>query len=546
MKVVIIGGVAGGASCATRLRRLDESAEIVILERGDNVSYANCGLPYYVGGRIEREESLTVASPGFLRARFNIDVRVRSEAVGIDTARKTVRVRERDGREYDEPYDKLLLAPGAAAKTFGWSGEGVFVLRDVADATGMAAYIREKGVKSALVAGGGFIGIETAENLAERGIAVTLAEFAPQVMPPLDPEMALLVRDELEKGGVKVMTGVGVGSVLSSADGVKVKFTDGGEGTFGMVVLALGVTPETALAKNAGIELTSLGGIKVDGTQRTSVPDIFAAGDATGVIGADGGEALVPLAGPANRQGRSAADNMAGARAENGGRVLGASVVRVFGLTAASVGRNEKQLKKVGEEYKKIYVLPFSHATYYPGAKQMTLKLLFAADGRVLGAQGVGAEGVEKQIDVVSQTMHFAGTVRDLAEAEMCYAPPYNSAKSPVNMMGFVASNVLDGLMTPVSPEEVGEDDLVLDVRTPQEFAAGHIEGSVNIPLDELRARLDEVPNSTRIVVTCAVGLRGYIAARILAGHGIKAENLTGGYRMYALAKRAGIVTNGR
>ena len=546
MKVVIIGGVAGGASCATRLRRLDESAEIVILERGDNVSYANCGLPYYVGGRIEREESLTVASPGFLRARFNIDVRVRSEAVGIDTARKTVRVRERDGREYDEPYDKLLLAPGAAAKTFGWSGEGAFVLRDVADATGMAAYIREKGVKSALVAGGGFIGIETAENLAERGIAVTLAEFAPQVMPPLDPEMALLVRDELEKGGVKVMTGVGVGSVLSSADGVKVKFTDGGEGTFGMVVLALGVTPETALAKDAGIELTSLGGIKVDGTQRTSVPDIFAAGDATGVIGADGGEALVPLAGPANRQGRSAADNMTGARAENGGRVLGASVVRVFGLTAASVGRNEKQLKKAGEEYKKIYVLPFSHATYYPGAKQMTLKLLFAADGRVLGAQGVGAEGVEKQIDVVSQAMHFAGTVRDLAEAEMCYAPPYNSAKSPVNMMGFVASNVLDGLMTPVSPEEVGEDDLVLDVRTPQEFAAGHIEGSVNIPLDELRARLDEVPNSTRIVVTCAVGLRGYIAARILAGHGIKAENLTGGYRMYALAKRAGIATNGR
>ena len=546
MKVVIIGGVAGGASCATRLRRLDESAEIVILERGDNVSYANCGLPYYVGGRIEREESLTVASPGFLRARFNIDVRVRSEAVGIDSARKTVRVRERDGREYDEPYDKLLLAPGAAAKTFGWSGEGIFVLRDVADATGMAAYIREKGVKSALVAGGGFIGIETAENLAERGIAVTLAEFAPQVMPPLDPEMALLVRDELEKGGVKVMTGVGVGSVLSSADGVKVKFTDGGEGTFGMVVLALGVTPETALAKDAGIELPSLGGIKVDGTRRTSVPDIFAAGDATGVIGADGGEALVPLAGPANRQGRSAADNMTGARAENGGRVLGASVVRVFGLTAASVGRNEKQLKKAGEEYKKIYVLPFSHATYYPGAKQMTLKLLFAADGRVLGAQGVGAEGMEKQIDVVSQTMHFAGTVRDLAEAEMCYAPPYNSAKSPVNMMGFVASNVLDGLMTPVSPEEVGEDDLVLDVRTPQEFAAGHIEGSVNIPLDELRARLDEVPNSTRIVVTCAVGLRGYIAARILAGHGIKAENLTGGYRMYTLAKRAGIVTNGR
>lgn len=546
MKVVIIGGVAGGASCATRLRRLDESAEIVILERGDHVSYANCGLPYYVGGKIEREESLTVASPGFLRARFGIDVRVRSEAVGIDTEKKVVRVRERDGREYDEPYDKLVLAPGASAKTFGMSGKGVFVLRDVNDATGLYRHITETDRKSALVAGGGFIGVETAENLVRRGLEVTLAEFAPQVMPPLDPEMAQLVADELAKNGVTVLTGVGVSSVAAEDDGVKVAFTDGREGKFGAVVLALGVAPETSLAKAAGIELAKSGGIAVDGAMRTSVPDIYAAGDAVSVIGADGKDALVPLAGPANRQGRSVADNIAGIPSSNGRKVLGASVVRAFGLTAASVGRNEKQLKRAGEKFLKVYAYPFSHATYYPGAAQMTLKLLFAPDGRVLGAQGVGADGVEKQMDVISTAMKFGGTVRDLAEVELCYAPPFNSAKSPVNMLGFIASNVLDGLMDVTCPEDVKEEDFVLDVRTPQEYAAGHIAGSVNIPLDELRERLGELPKDTAITVTCAVGLRGYIAARILAGHGFKALDLTGGYRMYATAKRAGVVKTAR
>lgn len=546
MKVVIIGGVAGGASCATRLRRLDESAEIVILERGDHVSYANCGLPYYVGGKIEREESLTVASPGFLRARFGIDVRVRSEAVGIDTEKKVVRVRERDGREYDEPYDKLVLAPGASAKTFGMSGKGVFVLRDVNDATGLYRHITETDRKSALVAGGGFIGVETAENLVRRGLEVTLAEFAPQVMPPLDPEMAQLVADELAKNGVTVLTGVGVSSVAAEDDGVKVAFTDGREGKFGAVVLALGVAPETSLAKAAGIELAKSGGIAVDGAMRTSVPDIYAAGDAVSVIGADGKDALVPLAGPANRQGRSVADNIAGIPSSNGRKVLGASVVRAFGLTAASVGRNEKQLKRAGEKFLKVYAYPFSHATYYPGAAQMTLKLLFAPDGRVLGAQGVGADGVEKQMDVISTAMKFGGTVRDLAEVELCYAPPFNSAKSPVNMLGFIASNVLDGLMDVTCPEDVKEEDFVLDVRTPQEYAAGHIAGSVNIPLDELRERLGELPKDTAITVTCAVGLRGYIAARILVGHGFKALDLTGGYRMYATAKRAGIVKTAR
>lgn len=546
MKVVIIGGVAGGASCATRLRRLDESAEIIVIERGENVSYANCGLPYFVGGKIEKEESLTVASPGFLRTRFMIDVRVRSEAVGIDASAKMVRVRERDGREYDESYDKLVLAPGAAAKTFGWSGRGVFTLRDVRDATGLAEYVRAHGVKSVLVAGGGFIGVETAENLARLGVKVVLAEFAPQILPPLDPELAVIAAGELAKNGVAVHTGTGVSSVAETADGLKVTFTDGSSEEFGAVVLALGVSPETALAKAAGAEIAADGGIAVDDFMRTSLPDVYAAGDAVSVIGAGGGETLVPLAGPANRQGRSVADNIAGGSSVNGRKVLGASVVKVCGLTAASVGRNEKQLLKDGVRFRKIYAFPFSHATYYPGAEQMTLKLLFDDEGGILGAQGVGAENVEKQIDVIAAAMKFGGTVRDLAEMELCYAPPYNSAKSPVNMLGFIACNVLDGLMPAEYAENIGGDDFVLDVRTRGEYAAGHIEGSVNIPLDELRDRLSELPSDERIIVTCAVGLRGYIAVRILLGHGFEAANLTGGFRLYTLAKKVGLVKTAR
>lgn len=546
MKIVIVGGVAGGASCATRARRLNENAEIVIFERGDNVSYANCGLPYFVGGAIAKEESLTVASPGFLRARFAIDVRVRSEVVGIDSAAKKVRVREREGREYEESYDKLVLAPGASAKTFGWGGEGVFTLRDVRDATGLSSYIREHGVKTALVAGGGFIGVETAENLARIGVNVTLAEFQPQLLPPLDPEMAVPVAEELVKNGINVRTGTGVRSVEKSKDGLKVVFSDDTTADFGIVVLALGVTPETALFKSAGGELAADGGIAVDSFFRTSLPDVYAAGDAVSVRGADGNETLIPLAGPANRQGRSVADNIMGGASSGGADVLGASVVKVCSLTAASVGLNEKQLRRAGREYLKVYAFPFSHATYYPGAKQMILKLLFDRDGKVLGAQGVGEEHVEKQIDVIAAAMRFGGKVSDLAQMELCYAPPYNSAKSPVNMLGFIASNVLDGLMSPAYAEDVKEGDLVLDVRMPSEFAAGHIEGSLNIPLDELRDRLGEVPKDTPIVVTCAVGLRGYIAARILAGHGYTASDLTGGYRMYCLAKKAGLVKNAR
>ena len=541
MKVVIVGGVAGGASCATRLRRLDESAEIIIFERGAHVSYANCGLPYFIGGEIEREEDLTVASPAFLRRRFNIDVRVLSEVVAVDAAAHTVTVRTPE-KEYTEKYDKLVLAPGAGAKTLGLSGEGVFTLRDVRDTLELDAFIRENGVQSALVAGGGFIGVEIAENFVRRGLQVTLAEFAPQLMPPLDAEMAQLVKEELEKGGVTVRTSTGVKSVQKTDGGVKVTLTDGSSLTTGVVVLAMGVAPETALAKAAGLKLTESGGIWTDENMRTSNADIYAAGDAIGVIGPDGAPALIPLAGPANRQGRSVADNIAGGSSSNGKKVLGASVVKVFSLTFASVGRNEKQLLRAGVKYKKAYCFPLTHAGYYPGASQLTLKLLFGENGEIFGAQAAGRENVEKQIDVISVLMACGGSVHDMARAELCYAPPYNSAKSPVNMLGFIAENILSGLCPTVYVENLNKESFVLDVRTPSECAQGGIPGAVNIPLDELRQNLDKLPKDRRIAVSCAVGLRGYLGVRILRQHGFDAADLSGGYRMYALMNRAGLL----
>ena len=540
MKVVIVGGVAGGASCATRLRRLDESAEIIIFERGENVSYANCGLPYFIGGKIEREEDLTVASPAFLRRRFNIDVRVMSEVVDIDRKGHTVTVRTPE-KEYKESYDKLVLTPGASAKTLGLGGEGVFTLRDVRNTLDLDAYIRENKVDGALVAGGGFIGVEIAENLIRRGLKVTLAEFAPQLMPPLDAEMALLVSDALAAGGVDVKVNTGVKGVEKKNGKLNVTFTTGESMETGVVILALGVAPETALAKNAGLEIAENGGIKTDELMRTNDKDVFAAGDAISVIGADGKDALIPLAGPANRQGRSVAANLTGGGENNGKRVLGASVVKVFDLTAASVGRSEKQLQKAGVKYKKAYAFPMTHAGYYPGATQLTLKLLFGENGEIYGAQAAGRENVEKQIDVISAVMKLGGNVHSLAEMELCYAPPYNSAKSPVNMLGFIAENILSGLCPTVYAEDLTLEDYVLDVRNPGECAKGGIAGAVNIPLDELRAHLNELPANKKIIVSCAVGLRGYLGVRLLRQRGFDAVNLSGGYRAYSLCKRAGM-----
>ena len=542
MKVIIVGGVAGGASCAARLRRLSEDAEIVLFERGENISYANCGLPYYLGGIIREESALTVASPALLRDRFRIDVRIRSEVIAIDRENHTVTVRTPE-REYQESYEKLVLTPGASPKTFGLGGEGVFTLRDVHDTLSIDAYLKRTGTREVLVAGGGFIGVEMAENLAHRGLKVTLAEFAPQIMPPFDPELALLLQDALEKGGVTVRTNTGVKTIEKQGNALTVTFTDGSKAQTGAVVLALGVAPETALAKAAGLKIAENGGIAVDDRMCTSDPDIFAAGDAVTVLGAGGKEALVPLAGPANRQGRSVAANVLGGREENGRRVLGASVVRAFGTVGACVGQNEKQLKRAGTAYRKIYTFPLSHAGYYPGGTSIAMKLLYDAEGRILGAQAVGSEYVEKQIDVIAAVMKLGGTVHDLAELELCYAPPFNSAKSPVNMLGFVAENELSGLCPMMTPDELTEDTFLLDVRNPQELlTVGAFPNAVNIPLDVLRDHLDELPKDRPISVACMVGLRGYIATRILRQNGFDAIDLSGGYRAYALLKRAGLV----
>ena len=536
MKVVIIGGVAGGASCAARLRRLSEEAEIVLFERGENISYANCGLPYYLGGVIQEESALTVASPALLQNRFRIDVRVRSEVVAIDRDAHTVTVRTPEG-EYRERYDKLVLTPGASPKTFGLSGEGVFTLRDVHDTLAIDRYLKERGAKEVLIAGGGFIGVEMAENLTHRGLQVTLAEFAPQIMPPFDPELALLLFNALEKGGVNVKTNTGVKAIEKQGNALTVTFTDGSKAQTGAVVLALGVAPETALAKAAGLKLAENGGIAVDERMCTSDPDIFAAGDAVSVLGANGKETLVPLAGPANRQGRSVAQNLLGGSETNGKRVLGTSVVRAFGTVGACVGRNEKQLKRDGTAYRKIYTFPLSHAGYYPGGSPIAMKLLYDEKGSILGAQAVGSEYVEKQIDVIATVMKLGGTVHDLAELELCYAPPFNSAKS-------VAENELSGLCPMMTPDELTKDTFLLDVRNPQELlTVGEFPDAVNIPLDVLRERLSELPKDRPIAVACMVGLRGYIATRILLRHGFDAIDLSGGYRAYALLKRAGLVT---
>lgn len=542
MKVIIVGGVAGGASCAARLRRLSEDAEIVLFERGENISYANCGLPYYLGGIIREESALTVASPALLRDRFRIDVRILSEVTAIDREKHTVTVRTPEG-EYQESYEKLVLTPGASPKTFGLGGEGVFTLRDVHDTLSLDAYLKGTGTREVLVAGGGFIGVEMAENLVHRGLKVTLAEFAPQIMPPFDPELALLLQDALEKGGITVRTNTGVKTIEKQGNALIVTFTDGSKAQTGAVVLALGVAPETALAKAAGLKIAKNGGIAVDDRMCTSDPDIFAAGDAVTVLGADGKEALVPLAGPANRQGRSVAANVLGGREENGRRVLGASVVRAFGTVGACVGQNEKQLKRAGTAYRKIYTFPLSHAGYYPGGTSIAMKLLYDAKGRILGAQAVGREYVEKQIDVIAAVMKLGGTVHDLAELELCYAPPFNSAKSPVNMLGFVAENELSGLCPMMTPDELTEDTFLLDVRNPQELqTVGAFPNAVNVPLDVLRDHLDELPKDRPISVACMVGLRGYIATRILRQNGFDAIDLSGGYRAYALLKRAGLV----
>ena len=554
MKTVIVGGVAGGMSAATRLRRLDENAEIVVLERSGHVSFANCGLPYFVGGVITQRSALLLQTPASLKARFGIDVRVDSEATAIDRAAKTLSVRNLvTGETYTETYDSLVLAPGAAPFVPPIPGvERALALRNIADTDKMAAAVdealasaerdrldvptdesRAPAEPTAVIMGGGFIGVELAENLTERGLRTTIVELADQILAPLDVEMATLVEKHLVKRGVAVVTGASVTAVGADT----VTLSDGHTIPATIVIAAIGVRPETGLAEAAGLELGERGGILVDEHQRTSDPSIFAVGDA--VVKRDvitGNQALVPLAGPANRHGRLVADVIAGRPAASR-PVLGTAIVGAFGLVAAATGWTEKRAIAAGRKVRVIHTHPANHAGYYPGAEGMSLKLVVDPEtDAILGAQGIGGAGVDKRIDVIATAIRGGLTASDLNDLELSYAPQFGSAKDPVNMLGYIAENLRDGLAETIQwhelPGELARGVQLIDVRTPAEYARGTVDGAINIPVDDLRARLDEV--AEEVIVHCQVGLRGYLAARTLAQHGRTVRNLDGGYRTWA------------
>jgi NADPH-dependent 2,4-dienoyl-CoA reductase/sulfur reductase-like enzyme/rhodanese-related sulfurtransferase len=550
MKVIIVGGVAGGASCAARLRRLDEKAEILMVERGPYVSYANCGLPYHVGGVIEKESSLLVATEATFRTQFAIDVRTHCEVVGISAAKKTVDLKDhKTGKVTTEKYDKLVLSPGAAPIRTPLPGidlPGIFSVRTVPDARDIRAWLARNDLpgmdhytgcqteikaRRAVVIGGGFIGLEMVENLVHLGVEVTLIEKMNQVMPPLDPEIALLVKRRLEKNGVRVELGDGVSGFKQAASGsLEVQTESGKVHPADIVILAIGVKPETALAKMAGIEIGQRGGMRVDEHMRTNVPDIFAVGDAVEVRDFVTGEwAVIALAGPANRQGRIAADVICGRDSRYRG-TQGTSICLVFGAAVASTGASEKALVRKGDkDYEKIYLFPNSHAGYYPGAKMLAIKVLFRkSNGKLLGAQVLGDKGVTKRIDSFAMAIQMGCTVYDLEESELCYAPPYGSAKDPVNFAGMVAADVLRGDM-PICHWDSAEAEFLLDVRNPPELAVEAVPGAVNIPLPELRARLGELPKDREIHVICRSAQRAYYATRILLQNGFKARNISGG-----------------
>ena len=545
-KIVIVGGVAGGASCAARCRRLDETAEILILDRGPYVSFANCGLPYFVGDVIKDEAKLLLANAALFRDRFNIEVRTEHEVVVIDRAAREIEVMELStGRIYRESYDALVLSPGASAVRPPLPGidlAGIFVVRTIPDSRQIRAWIDEKSAKSAVIVGGGFIGLEMAENLVHRGLSVTVVEMLDQVMPPLDPEMSRPVQEHLEKHGVKVALGDGVAGFEARGGQISVKTKSGAEHAGEIVILAIGVRPETALAKAAGLELGARGGIRVNEQMRTDDPNIWAVGDAVEVTDVVTGEwTLIPLAGPANRQGRIAADVICGRDSKFRG-VQGTAICGVFDLAVASTGASEKSLLRAGiTDYEKVYLHPANHVGYYPGAKPINLKLLFRkSDGGILGAQAVGEAGVDRRIDVIATAIQFGGTVFDLEESELCYAPQFGGAKDPVNFAGMIAANSLRGDQPLADWKELLPGNAVLvDVRDPDEFEEGHIPGAINLPLNDLRARSGELPRDRDLWLYCRVGQRGYYAARLLMQHGFHAKNLPGGYLTYELIKAA-------
>ena len=543
MKVVIIGGVAGGATAAARLRRLDERAEIVVFERSGYVSYANCGLPYYIGGVIGDPEALTLQTPESFFARFRVDMRVHHEVTAIHPEKKTVSVKNLEtGAEFEETYDKLILSPGAKPTQPRLPGVGLdklFTLRTVEDTFRIREYIDGHRPRSAVLAGGGFISLELAENLRELGMEVTIVQRPRQLMNPFDPDMAAFIHAEVRKHGVKLALGHTVEGFAERDGGVDVLLKEEDPLHADLVVLAIGVTPDTTLAKEAGLELGVKGSIAVNDRMETSAPDIYAVGDAVQVRHfVTGQDTVISLAGPANKQGRIAADNICGGDSRYSGS-QGSSVIKVFDMTAAATGVNETNAKKAGLDVDTVVLSPMSHAGYYPGGKLMTMKVIFERETyRLLGAQIVGYEGVDKRIDVLATAIRAGLTAIQLKELDLAYAPPYSSAKDPVNMAGFMAENLAMGLVKQFRIEDVSNlprdgSVTLLDARTAEEFACGHIEGFANIPVDELRERLDELDKGKPVYVICQSGLRSYIACRILAGKGFDCYNFSGGFRFY-------------
>ena len=545
-KLLIVGGVAGGATAAARARRLDEKADIILFERGEYVSFANCGLPYYVGEVIKNREDLLVTTASALKARYNVDVRVLTEVTSIDPVGKKVHaVNHGTGETYSETYDKLILSPGAEPVRPPLEGvdlDTIFSLRNLPDCDAIKARVDSQEARRAVVVGGGFIGLEMVENLVERGVKTTVVEMLDQILPPLDFEMADMIREHLEKKGVELELGNSVTTFAKRDNRTVVSTRKGTEIECDMVIMSVGVRPDNRLAREAGLKIGTTGGIKVDATMKTSDPDIYAVGDAVEVLDlVTGRPTLTALAGPANKQGRIAADNALGRKSFFSG-TLGTAVVKVFDMTAAATGTSEKTLKKYEIPYLVSYTHSGSHASYYPGALMMAVKLLFSPlTGRILGAQVVGEDGVDKRIDVLATAIHGNMTVHDLEELELAYAPPFSSAKDPVNMAGFVAANILKGDMPAMDYSELEEIDrdqtVFIDLRTDEELkTVGGIEGAVHIPVDELRGRLPELEHEKNYVPYCAVGLRSYIGQRILSQHGFKSRNLKGGYRTYASA----------
>lgn len=546
-KILIVGGVAGGATAAARLRRLDETSQIIMFERGEYISFANCGLPYYIGGVIENREALLVQTVEGMSKRFNLDIRNFSEVVSIDPENKTISVKNlKTNEEYKESYDELILSPGASPIKPPIPGldkaDNVFTLRNIPDTDRIKAYVDDNRPKEAVVIGGGFIGVEMAENLVERGVKVHLIEMLEQVMAPFDYEMAQILHGHMEDNGVDLILGDGVDSFKN--DGNTIVLKSGKQISTDMTILSIGVRPENQLAKDAGLDLGPRGHILVDENMMTSKDHIYAVGDAIqtkDLIFQEG--ASIALASPANRQARIVADRINGIDSKYKG-VLGTSVAKVFDMTASSTGNNEKKLKQMGiENYETVHLHPLSNAGYYPTANPMDLKLIFEVpSGKVLGAQAIGYTGVEKRIDVIATAIAAGMTVRELQDIELAYAPPFSSAKDPVNMAGYAASNILDGLVKKVDVMEIDQlvedGEYLLDIRTGEEYSLGNINGSVNIPLDELRDRMDEIPKDRIIYVNCQVGLRGYLGCRILNQNGFNTYNLDGGYSLYSNYKR--------